>query len=77
LTREQAERLKRVTSRDALSMAEIVRRALDSYLEGVQGDGDEDRRSRAALVAGAFRTGDALLAAEHDAAFASSAAGEE
>jgi Arc/MetJ-type ribon-helix-helix transcriptional regulator len=78
LTAEQAARLKRVTSRGTLSMAEVIRRALDSYLETVpEGRDDAARRQRAALAAGALRTGDPHLAAEHDAAFASSAAGEE
>lgn len=78
LTAEQAERLKRATSRSSLSMAEVIRRALDSYLDTVpEGRDDAARRQRAAMAAGALRTGDESLASEHDAAFSRAAAGDE
>lgn len=66
LTEKQARALKRLARRGQASMAELIRRSIDSYLRAI-GDRDRDElRRRALAVAGRFRSGAGDLSAKHD-----------
>ena len=75
LTKKQAERVKRMTSRSSTSMAEVIRRALDQYLGNKAGDSNEKKRARASAVAGLFSSGDENLSRDHDDAFSAASGG--
>ena len=64
---EQVRVLKAQASRDQVSIAEIVRRAVDAWHPGNQSqDLAEDRRRRALAVAGQFASGRHDIARRHD-----------
>jgi len=67
LTEEQSSRLKRVAAERGVSMATVIREALEATLPA----GEVDERHRRALsVAGRFQSGRRDIAADHDAALA-------
>jgi hypothetical protein len=59
----QAEALKREAAARGVSMAELVREAVDRYLAG---GGIEPRRQRAIEAVGGFRSGRGDVSADHD-----------
>lgn len=63
LTEEQAERLKRRASERGVSMAALIREAVEELLAG---DVQERRRGRALDAVGRFRSGHDDIAREHD-----------
>jgi len=63
LTDLQAEKLRRVAALKGVSMSEVVREALDSYLSA---DSANDRREVALRSLGGFRSGDPDVSDEHD-----------
>jgi len=66
LTEQQSEGLKRLAAEQRLSVAQIVRRAVDRVLaEGQVRDPDEIRR-RAIVAAGAFRSGRSDVCERHN-----------
>ncbi len=71
LTEEQARRIKEVAEREELSMAEVIRRAVDYWLTRYGDLNMEERRRRALSVVremdGMFSSGYTDLAANHDA----------
>jgi hypothetical protein len=63
LTEEQARALKEMAGREGVSMAELIRRAVDRVIE--ESD-DRERRRRALALLGKYRSGDSDVAANHD-----------
>jgi hypothetical protein len=66
LTEEQAVLLKHLAAAQGVSMAEIIRRAVDSLDRSPRGYLLRERRERAAAVAGRFHSGVTDLATDHD-----------
>jgi len=67
LTERQARELKRIAAREGVSMAEIIRRAVDSKIK--QGGVEvpwEERVRRAMAVMGKFQSGIRDLSVNHD-----------
>ena len=66
LTESQATSLKRMAARQHVSMAELIRRAIDSI--AVTGDtaDSEERRKTALAAAGKFHSGQRDLSKKHD-----------
>lgn len=58
--------LKELALRQRVSMAELIRRAIQAWLETSAGISDEERRRRAIAAAGRFRSGLGDLAERHD-----------
>ena len=68
LTKEQAEALRRRSKRENVSVAELVRRAVDSYTRA-EPPGDREIRGRAIRAAGRFASGVQDTSSRHDDAF--------
>ena len=66
LTDEQAQALRRIAARQHISMAEVIRKAVDQFAETTAGIGDAEKKQRALSVAGRFRSGLKDLASAHD-----------
>ena len=66
LDERQAERLKSVAASRGLSMAEWIRRAVDSALLSGGLTNREDQRRRAAAASGRFDSGVTNISGEHD-----------
>lgn len=67
LTERQARELKRIAAREGVSMAELIRRAVDAKLrEGSREAPWEERVRRALAVMGKFKSGIRDLSEEHD-----------
>lgn len=66
LTKRQAEELKRLAAQKNVSIAELIRQAVDqSLLKGLTRDPEEIRR-RAAAAAGKFHSGKRDISTHHD-----------
>ncbi len=63
LTERQARALRQLATSEGLSMAELIRRAVDRVLAE---PGDEMRRERALAAVGKFRSGRGDVARRHD-----------
>jgi predicted DNA-binding protein len=63
LTEEQARRLRRVAADRGVSMAAVIREAID---RGLEIDADASRRARAISAIGGFRSGQSDIAEDHD-----------
>ncbi len=66
LTKEQADRLKKVAAKRHLSVAKLIRQAVDALIRSNAAIEDEERRRRAIAAAGRFRSGVADLSTAHD-----------
>ncbi len=66
LTERQAKALKILAVKEHVSLATLVRRGVDVVLESSGEITDSERRKRAILAAGKFRSGRSDLSAEHD-----------
>ena len=67
LTERQARELKRIAAREDVSMAEVVRRAVEAKIrEGTPGVPWEERVRRTMAVMGKFHSGIRDLAVNHD-----------
>jgi glycerol dehydrogenase-like iron-containing ADH family enzyme len=66
LTEEQAEALKRLAMTRHLSVAELIRQAVDNLLKSSVMVNIEERRRRALAAAGRFSSGLRDLSTEHD-----------
>lgn len=66
LTEEQAKALQRRMSQEGVSMAQIVRRSIDAYLEQSVSLSREARRQRALAASGRARSGRRDIARRHD-----------
>jgi len=69
LTDEQAEALRRRSRRENVSVAELVRRAIDAFTRG-EPPSDRELRDRAASAAGRFASGVRDTSRRHDEALA-------
>jgi hypothetical protein len=67
LTERQARELKRMAAKEGVSMAEIIRRAVDAKIRGGMGELPwEERVRRAQAATGKFRSGLKDVAERHD-----------
>jgi len=67
LTERQARELKRMASREGVSMAEVIRRAVDAKIREGAGEVPREERVRRVLaVMGKFRSGIRDLSTNHD-----------
>ncbi len=67
LTERQARELKRMAAKEGVSMAEVVRRAVDAKIHEGSGEAPWDERVRRALaVMGKFKSGIRDLSTNHD-----------
>ena len=66
LTNEQSARIRQVASRQHVSMAEVIRQGIDSYLRSSVTVSRAERIERALAVAGSFRSGGSDGSARHD-----------
>lgn len=73
LTDELAANIKDAAAREHVSMAEMIRRAVASFLETTAKTGTGDRYERALAAAGRFRSGRRDTSVRHDAEFAEAA----
>lgn len=67
LTEEQSRRVKKIAEREEISMAEVIRRAVDHWIVRYGDIPPEERRRRALSVIGRFSSGLGDVAANHDA----------
>lgn len=66
VTQEQMEALRHLATRQEVSFAELVRRAIDALLRTQHVASTDDRRRRALEVAGQFASGHRNVSARHD-----------
>ena len=66
LSEDQAAELRRLAAEHRVSMAELVRRGVETYLSREATQGPRASRERAAAVAGRFGSGRGDLAENHD-----------
>ena len=71
LESEQMARARREADRRGMSLAALIRKALDEFLDD---EGRRARRRRAIAAVGGFRSGTAGTSVEHDEALAEDAA---
>lgn len=69
LTEKQYEALKRLSHKENISIAELIRRGVDAYLLSAERGGDDEKIRRAIEIAGRFRSGVKDLAKNHDLYF--------
>jgi hypothetical protein len=66
LTQEQAKAVKRIALSRHLSVAELIRRAVDAMINSSPGADPEEKLKRAIEIAGKFRSGKHDIAKRHD-----------
>jgi predicted transcriptional regulator len=66
LTEEQANALKKLALSRHLSIAELIRQAVDSFIKSSAVIDFEERKKRALAAAGRFRSGISDLSTAHD-----------
>jgi predicted transcriptional regulator len=66
LTEKQVKALKRLAVMENTSMAEIIRRSVDAYLESKQIVSDEEKIARAKAAVGRFHSGVGDISIRHD-----------
>lgn len=66
LTEEQAEMIKRIAKDRHLSVAELIRQAVNGVIKSGAGIAAEERRKRAVNAAGRFRSGKHDISEKHD-----------
>jgi hypothetical protein len=66
LTEEQSRALKSLAVRRGVSVAELIRQSVDSFIQSSAGLDDQERRRRAIAAAGKFRSGKDDVAVNHD-----------
>ncbi len=67
LTEEQAKAVKKIASAQGLSVAELIRRAVDNIVNSSTIVDTEERKRRALEIVGRFRSGKRDVSKEHDA----------
>lgn len=67
LTEKQASLLQQHAAEERTSVAELIRRGVDLYLQSRGSVSDEERRQRALRAAGRFASGKGDLSEKHDA----------
>ncbi len=66
LTEEQARRLRALAREEGVSLAEMVRRAVEGYLQEKENGGFAERAERALAAVGRFASGLRDVSQEHD-----------
>ncbi|MBI5025720.1 MAG: ribbon-helix-helix protein, CopG family [Nitrospirae bacterium] len=66
LTEEQADALKKLALSKHLSIAELIRQAVDTFIKSKVVIDTEERRKKAIDIAGRFSSGKHDVSAEHD-----------
>lgn len=66
LTEEQSESLRRLAEIDNVSLAEVIRRSVDNYIEARQDVSREERKRRLLSVVGIGNSGVSDLGVNHD-----------
>jgi len=66
LTEEQAEMIKKIAKSRHLSVAELIRQAVNGVIRSGAGVAAEERRKRAITIAGRFRSGKHDVSEKHD-----------
>ena len=66
LIEEQSQDLKELAAQEQVSVAELIRRAVDYWLQTQRGVSREERRRRALAAVGQFRSGDSDISERHD-----------
>lgn len=66
LTEEQAKRIKAAAARRGVSMAELVRQAIDLFIRRSGEKSDDEMRDRAIAAAGSFHSRRRDVAQRHD-----------
>jgi len=66
LSEEQSRVLKALAVQRDVSVAELIRRSVDQFIQSSSGVDDEERRQRAMAAAGKFRSGQSDIAVHHD-----------
>ncbi len=67
LTEEQLKALKKIATALQLSVAELIRRAVDTMIKTNPAADPDDRRRRALEIAGKFSSGRSDISRKHDA----------
>ncbi len=67
LTEDQAKKVKKIAAHRGVSMAEVIRDAIDGVIRPEAGTVLEDRRKRALDIVGKFRSGKRDVSKRHDA----------
>jgi len=66
LTEEQSQEIKSIAEREDLSMAELIRRAVDDWLARYGDAVSQAKKERALAVVGRYRSGLSDVAENHD-----------
>ena len=66
LTEEQARALRDLASVRQVSVAELIRQGVDTLIQSSGATDAEERRKRAIVAAGRFRSGASDISAKHD-----------
>ncbi|WP_243030472.1 CopG family transcriptional regulator [Thermus altitudinis] len=66
LPEEQAQRLKAWAQEEGVSLAELVRRSVEAYLQEKENGGFAERAQRALAAVGRFASGHKDVSQEHD-----------
>jgi hypothetical protein len=66
LTKEQSEALKKMAAQQDVSVAEIIRRVIDTAMRSSYACAEDERWQRAVAAAGRFHSGKTDIAANHD-----------
>jgi len=66
LTEAQASRLKAAAARRGISMAEVIRQAVDAAVTSADDRNPDARFERARRIAGRFRSGSSNISSRHD-----------
>jgi hypothetical protein len=67
LTKDQVQAIKRIAAAQGISLAAVVRRAIDTMLRAAPAEDREDQRKRALEIVGKFRSGKSDVSTRHDA----------
>ena len=66
LTDEQSRILKAMSLEKGVSIAELIRRSIDNYIQSVKQPSLDERQRRALAVVGQFTSGETDLSTAHD-----------
>ncbi len=66
LTKEQAQALRSLAASQRLSVAELIRRAVDAFLQSQKSIDHEEKKRRALAALGRFRSGRRDVSKNHD-----------
>ncbi len=66
LTEEQAKKIQKIAASRGVSMAEVIRNAVEGVIRSGAGSGSEERRERALKIVGKFRSGKRDISRKHD-----------